>query len=62
MRPGPTECRTADYVRYGTSNLFAALDAKAGTVIGEFHRRHHTAEFRSFLETIDATVPELEMN
>ena len=30
-------------------------------MIGEFHRRHRTAEFRSFLETIDAAVPgELE--
>ncbi len=44
-------------MRHGTINLFAALDAKAGTVIGEFHRRHRTAEFKSFLETIDAAVP-----
>src|SRR6266851_889665 len=43
--------------KHGTTNLFAALDAEAWTVIGEFHRRHRTAEFRSFLETIDATVP-----
>jgi hypothetical protein len=61
-RPGQAERRTADYVRHGATNLFAALDAKAGTVIGEFHRRHRTGEFRSFLETIDATVPrELEL-
>ena len=44
-------------MRYGTINLFAALDAKAGTVIGEFHRRHRAIEFRNFLETIDASVP-----
>ncbi len=63
MRPGQAERRTADYKRHGTTNLFAALDAKTGTVIGEFHRRHRTAEFRSFLETIDAAVPpELDLH
>lgn len=63
MRPGQAARRSADYVRHGTINLFAALDAKAGTVIGEFHRRHRTAEFKSFLETIDAAVPsELELH
>jgi len=63
MRPGQAERRSTDYVRHGTINLFAALDAKAGTVIGEFHRRHRTAEFKSFLETIDAAVPsELELH
>lgn len=58
MRPGQAERRTPDYMRYGTTNLFAALDAKAGTVIGEFHRRHRAIEFRNFLETIDASVPD----
>jgi transposase len=58
MRPGQAERRTPDYMRYGTINLFAALDAKAGTVIGEFHRRHRAIEFRNFLETIDASVPD----
>jgi hypothetical protein len=44
-------------------NLFAALDAKAGTVIAEFHQRHRAVEFRSFLATIDAAVPgELELH
>ena len=57
MRPGQAERRTPDYLRHGTTNLFAALDYKAGTVIGEFHRRHRALEFRSFLETIDTVVP-----
>ncbi len=57
MRPGQAERRTHDYVRHGTTTLFAALDVKAGTVIGEFHRRHRSIEFRSFLETIEAAVP-----
>ena len=63
MRPGQAARRTPDYLRHGTINLFAALDAKAGTVIGEFHRRHRAVEFRSFLETIDAAVPgELQLH
>jgi transposase len=57
MRPGQAERRTHDYVRHGTTTLFAALNVKAGTVIGEFHRRHRAIEFRSFLETIEAAVP-----
>jgi len=57
MRPGQAERRTHDYVRHGTTNLFAALDFKAGKVIGEFHRRHRALEFRKFLETIDRAVP-----
>lgn len=56
MRPGQIERRTHDYVRHGTTNLFAALDVKTGLVIGEVHRRHRAQEFLRFLETIDATV------
>lgn len=57
MRPGQVERRTHDYVRHGTTSLFAALDVKTGKVIGECHRRHRTLEFRKFLDTIDAAVP-----
>ena len=57
MRPGQAERRTHDYRRHGTTSLFAALDAKTGTVIGETHRRHRSLEFRKFLDRIDASVP-----
>ena len=57
LRPGQAERRTHDYVRHGTTTLFAALDAAAGTVIGECHARHRAIEFRRFLDTIDAAVP-----
>jgi len=57
MRPGQVERRTHDYVRHGTTSLFAALDVKSGKVIGECHRRHRAREFRKFLGTIDASVP-----
>lgn len=58
MRPGQIERRTHDYVRHGTTSLFAALDAKTGEVLGECHRRHRAIEFRKFLNTIDKAVPE----
>ena len=38
--PGQAERRTHDYVRHGTTSLFAALDARTGQVIGQCHRRH----------------------
>lgn len=57
LRPGQAERRAHDYVRHGTTTLFAALDLKAGTVIGECHARHRAVEFRRFLDTIDAAVP-----
>lgn len=57
MRPGQAERRTHDYKRHGTTSLFAALDAKTGTVIAETHRRHRSVEFRKFLNRVDASVP-----
>jgi transposase len=49
--------RTHDYVRNGTSSLFAALDVASGKVISQVHRRHRHQEFLKFLRTIDGTVP-----
>jgi transposase len=57
MRPGQVERRTHDYVRHGTTSLFAALDVKTGEVLGRCHRRHRAVEFRKFLEVIDTAVP-----
>ena len=57
MRPGQAERRTHDYVRHGTTSLFAALDTKTGKVIGRCHKRHRSVEFRKFLDTIEASVP-----
>lgn len=58
MRPGQVERRTHDYKRNGTTSLFAALELKTNRVIGQLHRRHRSQEFRSFLDTIEANVPE----
>jgi transposase len=55
--PGQTARCPHDYVRHGTTTLFAALDAKLGTVIGECQPRHRSREFKMFLETVNAAVP-----
>ena len=57
MRPGQVERRTHDYLRHGTTSLFAALDTRTGKVIGRCHQRHRAVEFRKFLDTIEAEVP-----
>jgi transposase len=57
LRPRQPERRTPDSVRHGTTSLFAALDVQTGTVIGACHARHRAVEFRTFLDTIDASVP-----
>jgi transposase len=57
LRPGQAERRTHDYARHGTTSLFAALDVKAGKVIGRCFPRHRAAEFRKFLDEVEAHVP-----
>jgi polyene macrolide polyketide synthase len=57
MLTATPERRSHDYVRHGTTSLFAGLDTLSGRVIGALHRRHRASEFRSFLERIDASVP-----
>jgi transposase len=57
MRPGQAERRTHDYTRHGTTSLFAALDAATGQVIGKCYPRQRAAEFRRFLDEVEANVP-----
>ena len=57
MQPGQVERRTHDYKRHGTTTLFAALNAKTSEVITQFHQRHRSAQFREFLDLIEAQVP-----
>jgi len=58
MMPGMPEKRTHDYVRHGTTSLFAAFNIEDGTVISSLHRRHRSTEFKKFLAKIDAAVPD----
>ena len=48
---------THDYVRNGTTSLFAALDLASGSVIAAHYRRHRHQEFLRFLKLIDGAVP-----
>ena len=57
MRPGQVARRSHDYTRHGTTSLFAALDIATGHVIGKCYGRHRAAEFRKFLDEIEAAVP-----
>lgn len=63
LRTGQAERVTHDYRRHGTLDLFAALDVKAGTVIGCCEPRHRSVEFRKFLEQVESSVaPDLAVH
>jgi transposase len=57
MDIGQPERRTHDYIRHGTTDLFAALDAATGKVLGRCFAQHRAREFKLFLDEIDANVP-----
>jgi len=57
LAPGSPEKRSHDYVRHGTTTLFAALDAATGRIIGKCFRRHRATEFIKFLRLVDESVP-----
>ena len=58
LRPGVPTRQSHDYIRNGTTSLFAALDVATGKVIASFHRRQRHQEFLRFLERVDESVPE----
>jgi transposase len=58
LLPGVPERQTHDYVRNGTTNLYAALEVASGKVIAEMTPRHRAEEFRKFLNLIERSVPE----
>jgi transposase len=58
MMPGMPEKRTHDYLRHGTTSLFAAFNTADGSVISSLHRRHRSIEFKKFLIKIDNEVPD----
>jgi transposase len=57
LLPGVPQRQSHDYVRNGTTNLYAALDVASGQVMAEMTPRHRAEEFRRFLNLIDASVP-----
>jgi transposase len=58
LLPGTPERRTHDYVRHGTTNLYAALDMASGKVITALTERHRAEEFQRFLNLINRQVPD----
>ncbi len=57
MTPFVPERQTHDYIRHGTTNLYAALDTASGKVITKTTTAHRAVEFISFLDLIDKEVP-----
>lgn len=57
MDLGMPERQTSEYLRHGTTDLFAALDVATGRVLGQCRAQHRAFEFKKFLGDIDAAVP-----
>lgn len=63
LRPGQVERHTHDYVRHGTTCLFAALEIASGKVIAKCQPKHRHQEFLKFLKLIDKQTPnELDLH
>ncbi|MGH9897126.1 MAG: IS630 family transposase, partial [bacterium] len=57
MGLGYVEGVTHNYIRHGTTTLFAALDVASGTVLTQCNPKHRHQEFLQFLTRIDESVP-----
>jgi len=62
LRPGQVERRTHDYVRHGTTTLFAALELATGTVTGRCYNAHRHQEFLNFLNVLAKAYPRGEIH
>jgi transposase/transposase-like protein len=58
MQPGLPERRTHDYVRHGTTTLFAALEVATGKVTAAVKPRHRHQEFLAFLKQVARAYPD----
>ena len=56
MIPGTPERRSFDYVRHGTIDLFAALNAATGKVIGRLSAQRRAVDFRDFLDELTTAL------
>src|SRR5438477_3378632 len=57
LMPGVPARQSHDYIRNGTTNLYAALDVASGQVIAEMTPRQRAEEFRRVLNLDDSPVP-----
>jgi transposase len=62
LRPGLPERATHDYVRHGTTTLFAALEVATGKVTDACYDRHGKAEFLDFLKKVARAYPRRELH
>jgi transposase len=62
MQPQLPERRTHDYVRHGTTTLFAALEIATGTVTAACKPRHRHQEFLAFLKQVARAYPDRELH
>jgi transposase/transposase-like protein len=62
MQPGLAERRTHDYVRHGTTTLFAALEIATGKVTAACQPRHRHQEFLRFLKQVAKAHPDRELH
>jgi transposase len=62
MRPGLPERATHDYVRHGTTTLFAALEVATGKVTDACYPRHRHEEFLRFLKHVAKTYPRVKLH
>jgi transposase/DNA-binding CsgD family transcriptional regulator len=61
-QPGLIERRSHDYVRHGTTTLFAALEIDTGTVTAAVKPRHRHQEFLAFLKQVARAYPEVDLH
>ena len=62
LRPGLPESRTHDYIRHGTTTLFAALEVATGKVVDACYDRHRHQEFLRFLKQVARAYPRRELH
>ena len=62
LQPGLAERRSHDYVRHGTTTLFAALEIATGQVTAACKPRHRNHEFLAFLKQVARTYPDVELH
>lgn len=58
MLPHTPERATHDYIRNGTTDLFAAMEVATGRVHTQLYSRHRAVEFKKFLNHLDREVPD----
>jgi transposase len=62
VAPGRVERRTHDYVRHGTTTLFAALEVSTGRITDACHPRHRHREFLAFLMLVAKAYPRRQLH